>query len=151
MALEDELAAAIDKDLPNQVGRQLRAKLEKAESDEMLLAEREKTINRLSKEVEQLRKLEHDDTSLTAREEALVDKEREMELREYKLTCREEYAEKGRADMHMMMGTIFHCPEARSLAFSLYGNQSGYTDNNGTWHQDRSVNLSGEISDKPQT
>lgn len=147
MALQDDLAAAIDKDLPNQIGSRLKARLEEADLTETLNKELEQSVSRLEEENRTLRANETKELRLAEREAAVEDKERELDLREYKVGVREEFADKGRADMHMMMATVFKCPEARQYAFSLYGNANGVTNAQG-YTDNPSVSLSGDITDK---
>ncbi len=147
MALEEDIAAAIDADLPNQIGVRLKQRLADCELIEENNIKLEAWSRELEKKLDRLKRFEDLETELQSRQEAITDKEHELELRCYKLTTREEYADKARADMHMMMGTIFKCPDTRKLAFDLYGNANGVTNAQG-YQDNPSVSLSGSISDE---
>jgi hypothetical protein len=140
MALEQEIRDAIDSDLPNQIGQRLKTRLERAEADALALKAATEELKSVQAENEMLRERERQMENLEARVEAAAAAEREHLQREAVLTVKEEYADKGRADMFNLLQAVFNGPVSAPLAFkaNLYGN---YTDQQG---MSRNANLSGD-------
>lgn len=144
MALDQEIRDAIDADLPNQIGQRLKTRLERAEADEFALKAATEELKSVQAEIVMLRERERQVENLDVRVEAAAAAEREHLQREAVLTVKEEYADKGRADMFNILQALFKGPVAAPLAFKadLYGN---YTDQQG---MSRNANLSGEAAQK---
>jgi len=143
MALEQEIRDAIDADLPNQIGSRLKTRLDRADAEEVALKAATEELKSVQAENTTLRERAHRLDNLEGREEAVAAAEREHLQREAVLTVKEEYADKGRADMFNMLQAIFKGPVSAPLAFNanLYGNANGP---DGT----HNVSLSGDAEQK---
>ena len=144
MALEQEIQDAIDADLPNQIGQRLKNRLARAEADELALKAATDELRDVQAENATLRERERQMDNIEARVEAAEAAEREHLQREAVLTVKEEYADKGRADMFNILQAVFKGPVSAPLAFNanLYGN---YTAMDG---MSRNANLSGDVTEK---
>lgn len=143
MALEQEIQEAIDSDLPNQIGQRLKTRLERADADEFALKAALEELTSAQSENAMLRERERELDNIEAREEAIAANEREYAKQMEILGIKEQYADKGRADMFNLLQAVFKGPVSAPLAFhaDLYGNVQTPMGSN-------SASLSGDVEQK---
>lgn len=143
MALQTDIEDAINSNLTAEVGARLKVRLERAEADELALKAAIEELNSAQKENAMLRDRERELDNIEAREEAVAANEREHAKQMEILGIKEQYADKGRADMFNLLQAVFNGPVSAPLAFnaSLYGSVNTPMGNN-------SANLDGSIEQK---
>ncbi len=143
MALDTDIATAIDNDLPNQVGQRLKQRLEQAEAD----AKEVQTLRRANDDLNRMQRRWDDsqrrEQELEEREKNVTSQEKVLARREVTCEVKEEFMEKRLQDMMTLTTQVFKGP-ASKMAFDLWGNLNGLMSDNG-YASNPTASLSGSL------
>lgn len=143
MSLDDDLRQAIANNLTAEVGTRLNERLTQADADAVALKAAQGMNEELSKDLAKHREHERSEADLNDRGELILDRERQLDLREAVMDVQEKYAAASRDDMMKVMEIVFKGPASR-LAFDLMGNMNGLMNAQGM-SQSPYMNLSGKV------
>lgn len=143
MALDEDIAAAIDNDLPNQIGQRLRQRLDEADSILLDHDQLQQDHATLRKEVDQLRTEKSRWAEMDEREKNLNSQQKVIERNEIRVEILEEQMQKRLQDNMTILTQVFKGP-ASKLAFDLWGNANNLMTDSG-YSSSPSVGLGGVI------
>lgn len=135
--MEAEIKAIIEKSLPAQVGEVLKKRLQQAEQDAISVKDLQEQTIILKKhctdyvnEINQYKKLDERNAAIEARERAVIEGERNLQISHLQFQLS---AEKSKAEFSrdLAMGLVRNV-EYRNSIYSNE-NQSGFNDSNGRW------------------
>lgn len=143
MSLDDDIRQAIEANLTAEVGTRLKERLDQADEDAEALEISQETVKSLGEDLGKHRAHERSEEDLKNRTGQVIDRERQLDLREAVMDVQEKYATASRDDMMKVMEIVFKGP-AQRLAFDLQGGLSGLINASGM-SQSPYANLSGKV------
>ena len=148
MALEDDFRAAIDKNIPAEVGTLLQERLVQADLDSGLVNDQRKEIIALKRQLDDLQHIQSRWNTLQDDEKALASKQKVIERNEVRLEILEEQMKRRLQDNMTLLTQVFKGP-ASKMAFELWGNANGLMTSSGMT-SNPGFNLSGSIDPEAQ-
>lgn len=144
--MKEEIQEIIKKNLPQQVGETLKARLEEADQLEIKLRQVEEKIKNLSlsegflrEELSKYRKLDERNSTLESREKELETKERNLEIETLKYQLQSE-KDKIEFTKSIAQGLVRNTEYRKQVYDSDSVHRDGYTDSNGNWIPSHYVN-----------